>query len=1583
MAGQTSSTSTNASRERSISVAPLNQIQLGDVALSISAFDEWLGAISHGSVNLDRLRAVAGNFPAVLNILNLADLLGDIVTLTTHPEPHASDWLSVSLNLIGLMPEPGTAAARMMLRPTLFLARLELLQASNGLVGEAALRTLTANLNNSIQGELEDLAQRIQSRLPALLDAAAAFGESLLSDLANGLEALARMKPSAPATLGASTSATTELRDPAAAFSNLYDAAYQFLRRNAAARPPLEQNSPLESPALVSTNAQALRQFAALLGKQVRQQGKATQAGCVGWVAAGLLRSLDARKAGAGQSASIKPDATSIAGRQIPGESLEVRVKERPAEQDANLCKNGAPSGSGGSISFATGAETRSHTDFALPGPFPLAWTRTYRSSLDAYDHDELGARWITPCTTRIDVQGDGLRYHGADGRSHDYPLPKVGQFHEDRIEDLLLVRASDHQLVLCRGYERRETYQRHGERFLLVQVELRGGAGLLLGYDHRVDERVVLSDLVTYQDDPSRPHTHLGTDVDAHGRIIGLWLMGEDEPLRRLCLYRYDEAGDLTLAQDENAEVWTYQYQHHLITRYTDRTGRGMNLEWQGEGPDARAVHEWADDGSFEVRLEWDSNIRLTYVTDAHGQETRHYYDRLGYTYRIIHPDKRSEWFLRDDAKNIVHHIRPDGSDDRYAYDENGNLLEHIRADGTTVHYAWDTKDQLIKISDAEGGLWLRDYDTRGRLTESIDPLGNKTEYAYNPMGLPIGITDASGKIKQLEYNASGQLTRYVDCSGKASTWAYDERGQMIQFTDAAGQVTRYRYEAGQLAVIRHPDNSEEHFERDAEGRLLTHIDALGRRTEWDYTEAGLLASRVDAAGQTLRYRWDKLGQLTALRNENGRDAEFHYDPMGRLLAETGFDGVTTRYEYEETTGKLARAVDGQRITAYTFDAMGRLVERRAALQTGDVELGEKDWQREQFAYDFNGNLALATNADSRLQWFHDAAGNLMREHQHYISLGKPLVAVWQHEYDALNQRTATVRPDGHRVSWLTYGSGHLLALQLDERELVSYERDDLHREIVRTQGNHLLQTQQWDQLGRLSEQVLAHEAKGLPGQTGGGNRLLVRHYRYDASGQLTDINDTRRGQLAYRYDPVGRLLEAQSRLGHETFAFDPASNLIDPAEQREADRQRMPRIKALDNLLKQYAGTHYQYDAWGNLGKRWHQGKESRYAWDLFDRLTHYEDERLAVDYTYDALGRRLSKYSKAHYEERREAGPHWNRAERVKRNRDLQCGFTLYGWDGDTLAWESKIADEDGFGARTTHYVYEPGSFVSVAQAVRQDAILLLDQPEYGDYYRQDEDPLWMPPPPAPPIDGLAWYQCDHLGTPQELTDEHSEIVWSAEYRAWGAVKEVVRKASGGRVEVRNPIRFQGQYHDHETGLHYNRYRYYDCDTGRYLSPDPLGLGGGINVYAYAGGNPVAYYDPLGLKKFGRNHPHCVAIREKVTGLQNELNTRWSELVGGLPERIGPGERLAETMRGHRTMINQKDSILRRWEKKYDEDCDDNDLDDGSSTYSACPSGSTVVKTAAGVGAAYASYRAIRMIPSLVPPLWWTIPANAITP
>jgi len=101
----------------------------------------------------------------------------------------------------------------------------------------------------------------------------------------------------------------------------------------------------------------------------------------------------------------------------------------------------------------------------------------------------------------------------------------------------------------------------------------------------------------------------------------------------------------------------------------------------------------------------------------------------------------------------------------------------------------------------------------------------------------------------------------------------------------------------------------------------------------------------------------------------------------------------------------------------------------------------------------------------------------------------------------------------------------------------------------------------------------------------------------------------------------------------------------------------------------------------------------------------------------------------------------------------------------------------------------------------------------------------------------------YQLDHLGTPQELTNAQGKIVWSAHYLAYGQIARL----DVGIVD--NPLRFQGQYFDRESGLHYNRHRYYNPDNGRYLTPDPVKLAGGLNGYLYVP-NPTGWVDPLGL-------------------------------------------------------------------------------------------------------------------------------------
>ena len=204
--------------------------------------------------------------------------------------------------------------------------------------------------------------------------------------------------------------------------------------------------------------------------------------------------------------------------------------------------------------------------------------------------------------------------------------------------------------------------------------------------------------------------------------------------------------------------------------------------------------------------------------------------------------------------------------------------------------------------------------------------------------------------------------------------------------------------------------------------------------------------------------------------------------------------------------------------------------------------------------------------------------------------------------------------------------------------------------------------------------------------------------------------------------------------------------------------------------------------------------------------------------MEYHYDPLGRRLAKVG----------------AE----------GVVFYGWDGDTLAFETRSTG-------AIHYLFEPASFTPLAQ-VHTAPIEGLRVPAWGAHipYDPEADPLRAPPPAPEPPRAIFYYHTDHLGTPQLLTDAAGQQALEMEYQAWGAAREILTQAAQS-AGLRNPLRFQGQYHDDESGLHYNRYRYYDPDTGRFISRDPIGLLGGMNVHAYAP-NPVEWVDPLGLAK-----------------------------------------------------------------------------------------------------------------------------------
>ncbi|NML35554.1 hypothetical protein HHL14_32710 [Paraburkholderia sp. G-4-1-8] len=164
----------------------------------------------------------------------------------------------------------------------------------------------------------------------------------------------------------------------------------------------------------------------------------------------------------------------------------------------------------------------------------------------------------------------------------------------------------------------------------------------------------------------------------------------------------------------------------------------------------------------------------------------------------------------------------------------------------------------------------------------------------------------------------------------------------------------------------------------------------------------------------------------------------------------------------------------------------------------------------------------------------------------------------------------------------------------------------------------------------------------------------------------------------------------------------------------------------------------------------------------------------------------------------------------------------------------------------------YLHEPGSFVPLAR---------LDEKLVEPAFLATGTDGRFVQVAAKTRHGTYFYQNDHLGTPQEMVDESGKVVWLARYKAWGGVK----RAPYGKADpvgADNRIRFQGQYHDEETGLAYNRHRYYDAQAGRFISKDPIGLAGGVNVYQYAP-NPISWVDPLGL--MGRNGAFRQAKRD----------------------------------------------------------------------------------------------------------------------
>ncbi|OCG61501.1 RHS repeat domain-containing protein [Gilliamella sp. Fer4-1] len=265
------------------------------------------------------------------------------------------------------------------------------------------------------------------------------------------------------------------------------------------------------------------------------------------------------------------------------------------------------------------------------------------------------------------------------------------------------------------------------------------------------------------------------------------------------------------------------------------------------------------------------------------------------------------------------------------------------------------------------------------------------------------------------------------------------------------------------------------------------------------------------------------------------------------------------------------------------------------------------------------------------------------------------------------------------------------------------------------------------------------------------------------------------------------------------EQFDYDPTGNKI--SETQALAPTPFHANIAKGNRLTFFSDKHFDYDRFGNLIAE-KRGKNhslvTHYEYDCRHRLIKViKPTGLIITYTYDAFNRRTSK--------------------------TVDGKTTEFIWQGSRLIAET---DND---KHWQSYLYEPDSYRPLA-LVHGNA-------------QQDNIKLY-------------WYQNDHLGTPIALTGSLGDTLYECQYNAYGKIINETYHQDDTQTLPDNPLRFQGQYYDEETGLHYNLNRYYDPFTGRYITQDPIGILGGLNSYQYVNGDPINWIDPLGLIKVENN-------------------------------------------------------------------------------------------------------------------------------
>ena len=1007
----------------------------------------------------------------------------------------------------------------------------------------------------------------------------------------------------------------------------------------------------------------------------------------------------------------------------------------------ANLAafKLGAKFGSwvsGEPVDMVSGSVYVKQTDFTIPGPIPVEFTRSYINCVNEYG--PLGYNWTHNYNQFLKIENEAIFYYNEQGRPVRFPLLAVGGMFENQAESLQLTCVdTDTYRLRCRG-KRTLVFRLTTLEPIARLVEIADVNGNTVRLEYTGARLVRLIDslrrIFTF--------TH-----DTYGRLKEVRFSGRDGRVAdwRLVSFEYDQRGDLSAVFDRGNQARRFSYdEHHWLTRHTNRNGFSVQYEYDGQGMCTRTS---ADDGKYGGTAEYLTGSRITRWTNTRNHTWTYFYNEQNLVTQILDPL---------------------GYAKKMAWSKRGQLLSITDQAGNVTAYEYDERGNIVKKTDALGGITAQKFNEFGDEEEYTDPGGISVKREFDALGRSIAFIEELGRRWEHEIAPQGYIRRTTAPDGTFRARAYDETWSSMELSDQDGVYWREEY--GLL------------------GELIAKVNTRGVRYEYKYTPQGFLQDIVGPQGICGHYEYDAEGNAISLTNAKGETSKLAYRGLNRPVAVETANQHSRFYSYEPVEEQLDSITDaeGQKIRFY-FDACERLQRQEyfdgrwaectrdgRGLLTGLTfssglqfqfqhdELGRTlRWEASDgtycdFVYDKAGRCVRAENASGVLEFTFDAASQLVREKQIDLTI--------DYEYDVHGNLAARRNLlTGHRIELQYHPDGQVQSIRDGRGAFQEVSIDRRNRLTVRRFSNGVEEEILHNVFGEMQSQSV---------RTRAGTTLVTREYAYDSAGMLSEIRDSWRGATRYQYDAGARLVSARSNRLSEEYEYDPNDNV-------RKSTVLGPFSYSRGNRILKAGSTAFTHDDNGNVESIDDGRGVTRLSYDALGRVVRcVAPGGRVTEYAYDAVGRRVSKKS----------------GDEVVR----------YYWHDYALMLETKNGS-------TVEYLIMPGNSFPFM--------------------------MWR--------NGKVYhYLTDHLGTVQEILGPTGELLWQGRFSAWGQLVET----SVARVE--NNLRFPGQYWDSESRLHYNLNRHYDPRSGRYLSPDPVGVAGGLNLYRYCT-NPIMQSDALGLR------------------------------------------------------------------------------------------------------------------------------------